>query len=111
MQDRTYTPAAVEAPPPAVEGENASISEEDGINPKGKDAAEVQAEKEEVSYGFAHPAASRPQRTVWIPKDEFGLAEEEERACEEAGVSVSDVRATINAKGGVDVSGGPPDFI
>lgn len=111
MQDRTYTPVAVESPPPAVEGENASILEEDGIKSKGKDAAEIGAEKEEESYGFAHPAASRPQRTVWIPKDEFGLADEEERACKDAGVSVSDVHATMDAKGGVDVNGGPPDFI
>ena len=111
LQDRTYTPAAVGGPPSAIESENASALEADGINPKGKDAEEVVAEKEEVDYGFAHPAASRPQRTVWIPRDEFGLAEEEARACKDAGVSVSDVHASMDAKGGVDVSGGPPDFI
>ena len=111
MQDRTYTPAADEGPPSAIESDNASALEEEGINSKGKDAAEVVAEKEEVDYGFAHPAASRPQRTVWIPRDEFGWAEEEARACRDAGVLVSDVHATMNAKGGVDVSGGPPDYI
>lgn len=103
MQDRTYTQAA-------VEGENASAWDDDE-KPKGKDAVDVVAEEEEENYGFAHPAASRPQRTVWIPKDEFGLAEEEERACREMGVAVSDAHTTIDAKGNVDVTGGPPDCI
>ena len=111
MQDRTHDPSAVESPSSPVDGENVSALDDDESKPKPKDALDVAAEEEEVSYGFAHPAASRPQRTVWIPKDEFGLAEEEERACREMGVLVSDVHATINAKGGVDVDGGPPDYI
>jgi len=114
LQDRTYTPAAVDAPPTAVDDENVSALDDEDTKSKApppKDAADIGAEKEEENYGFAHPAASRPQRTVWIPRDEFGLAEEEEAACREAGVRVSDVHATIDAKGGVDVVGGPPDLI
>jgi len=117
LQDRAYTPAAVEAPP-TVEGKDSptsALSDTDkgkGIaTPPPKDAADAVAEEEEKDYGFAHPAASRPQRTVWIPRDEFGLAEEEERACREMGVAVSDVHATIDAKGNVNVIGGPPDYI
>jgi hypothetical protein len=118
LQDRTYTPAAVEAPPRAEGNEEPTSAPSDkgkGVEspptPPPKDAGDVDAEEQEESYGFAHPAASRPQRTVWIPKDEFGLAEEEERACREAGVLVGDVHATIDAKGKVDISGGPPDLI
>ncbi|CAA7269965.1 unnamed protein product [Cyclocybe aegerita] len=79
--------------------------------PPTADAADVAAKEEEESYGFAHPAASRPQRTVWIPKDKLGLVEEEQRACKEAGVRVGVDHATMDAKGKVDISGGPPDLI
>lgn len=65
---------------------------------------------DEQEYGFEHPAASRPQRTVWIPKDVLGLGEEEERACLEAGVDTSSKDASMDAAGKVDISGGPPDI-
>ncbi|RDB30694.1 Uncharacterized protein RSN1 [Hypsizygus marmoreus] len=61
-------------------------------------------------FGFAHPAASRPQRTVWLPRDTLGLAEEEEKGCRDAGVDVSTEGATMNEKGKVDISGAPPDL-
>ena len=60
-------------------------------------------------YGFAHLALSRSQRTVWIPQDTLGLAGEEERACREAGVSVSTRNAAMDEKGKVSISGVPPD--
>jgi hypothetical protein len=74
----------------------------------GNRAARVKSEEE---YGFAHPAASRPQRVVWFPHDRLGLAEEEERGCREAGVDVSVKDAEMNEKGKVDISGAPPDLV
>ena len=68
-------------------------------------------EEEAEPYGFAHPAASRPQRTVWIPKDMNGLTEEEERACKEYGVKVSLIIAEMDETGKVRIDGGPPDLI
>ncbi|KAF5381309.1 hypothetical protein D9615_008319 [Tricholomella constricta] len=65
----------------------------------------------EEEYGLAHPAASRPQRTVWLPRDTLGLAEEEERGCRQAGVDVSIQDAQMNGTGKVDISGSPPDLI
>ncbi|PFH49884.1 hypothetical protein AMATHDRAFT_75949 [Amanita thiersii Skay4041] len=66
---------------------------------------------EEEAYGFAHPAVSRPQRTIWLPKDAFGLAQEEEKQCREAGVDASvGPDAVMNEKGKVDVSGMPPEI-
>jgi len=66
---------------------------------------------EEVVYGFVHPAVSQPQRTVWLPRDSLGLAEEEEKACQEAGVDASvGPDAVMNEKGKVDVTGPPPDI-
>lgn len=79
-------------------------SERDGLTAP---QAQSQAQREE-EYGFAHPAASRPQRTVWFPRDRLGLAEEEERACREAGVDVSVQRAEVDEKGKVGISGAPP---
>lgn len=58
---------------------------------------------EEDEFGFAHPAISRPQRIIWIPKDTLGLWEEEVRGCEEMGVSASTDGAVMNEKGKVDV--------
>ncbi|KAI5829710.1 DUF221-domain-containing protein [Schizophyllum commune Tattone D] len=62
-------------------------------------------------YGFAHPAASRPQRTVWIPADDLGHGEEEARACREAGVNASTHDAIVDPKGKVDILGPPPDVV
>ncbi|KAJ7728429.1 hypothetical protein DFH07DRAFT_851183 [Mycena maculata] len=74
----------------------------------GDRAARVKSEEE---YGFAHPAASRPQRIVWFPRDRLGLGEEEERACREMGVNTSLHDAEMNEKGKVDISGPPPDLV
>lgn len=68
-------------------------------------------QKSEEEYGFAHPAASRPQRTVWIPRDEMGLGEEEARGCGEAGVGCSLEGARMDGRGKVEISGAPPDLV
>lgn len=86
------------------------VSESPAIEEK-KRAEVAQKVKTEEDYGFAHPAASRPQRTIWLPRDELGLVTEEERACAEAGVDVSDKNAQMDAKGKVDIVGGPPDMV
>jgi len=65
----------------------------------------------EEEYGFAHPAASRPQRIIWLPLDPLGLANEEEKANKEAGVDAAVQDAVMNEKGNVDISGPPPDEI
>ncbi|KAJ7826987.1 hypothetical protein B0H14DRAFT_3144736 [Mycena olivaceomarginata] len=62
------------------------MTEPKGAGGAGNRAARVKSEEE---YGFAHPAASRPQRIVCFPHDRLGLAAEEERGCREAGVECS----------------------
>jgi len=64
-----------------------------------------------VEYGFAHPAASRPQRSVWLPLDTLGLAKEEEKHNREAGVLCAAMNAVMNESGKVDVTGPPPDEV
>lgn len=77
----------------------------------------AQQRADEETYGFYHPAASRPQRIVWFPHDDFGVSRVEEKGCKEAGVRVSTrngfVEIVDRTKGKVkiDVEGGPPDLI
>ena len=118
LQDRTYTPPVIEAVPASVTEDvdeprtsSSAGHEQEKEQLKPKDAMDEGAEATEESYGFAHPAASRPQRAVWIPRDTLGLSKSEARACREEGIAVGERHATMDAKGKVDVSGGPPDLI
>ncbi|KAJ6595767.1 hypothetical protein DFH09DRAFT_1135552 [Mycena vulgaris] len=85
--------------------------EYEGLTERQKVGSRAARIKSEEEYGFAHPAASRPQRVVWFPRDRLGLAEEEERGCREAGVDVSLKDAEMNEKGKVDITGPPPDLV
>jgi len=64
---------------------------------------------EQPDYGFAHPAASRPQQTIWMAKDTLGLSAEEMSAIRERGIDVSSADAEMDAKGNVTIQGPPPD--
>ena len=133
MQDRTYTPLVIDPsgksqvdssaaadtdvieessnqkrPSVSSDNDNEKFTEQDlkkGI------VLDVAAQDEFEYYGFAHPAASRPQRIVWIPEDTLGLTEEEVRGCEEARVRVGFGNAKLDETGKVGVDGGPPDLI
>jgi len=65
--------------------------------------------REQPDYGFAHPAVSKPQRTVWMARDTLGLSAEEAAANKERGIDVSLVDANMDAKGNVTIQGPPPD--
>lgn len=108
LKDKTY--AGPNSAEESADKKTASIIEEDVETPPETTSTDVAA-KEEESYGFAHPAVSRPQRSIWLPDDVHGLAEKEVKACIEAGVIVSTNNASMNEKGKVDISGGPPDLI
>lgn len=57
---------------------------------------------------FYHPASVEPQRIVWLPQDQLGVAAEEEGEIREAGISVSTEGAVMDNKGHVDINGAPP---
>ncbi|KAH6909033.1 hypothetical protein BKA70DRAFT_1476449 [Coprinopsis sp. MPI-PUGE-AT-0042] len=93
--------------------EEPRTAEDDSENRKDQKIAQKQnqAEINELAkYGFAHPAASRPQRTIWIPTDELGLSQREVEETRKAGVDVSSRDAIMNHKGKVDVAGAPPGY-
>jgi hypothetical protein len=135
LQDRTYTQPTHEN---ASDDEEVAAGKKRVVEPDSEPSAERQVEakaelasarssvsktpppdpstvrsleEDEASYGFLHPAASRPQRTVWIPRDVLGGYVVEERECREAGVRVGHERADMDEKGRVGVSGGPPDLV
>ena len=90
----------VPAAAPAVEEET---------DPATANPPEIAAPEEDVGpKEFYHPASVEPQRVVWIPRDELGLAEEEEKAIRAAGIEVSLEGAKMDGKGHVDITGAPP---
>ncbi|KAG9019793.1 hypothetical protein FRB90_007936 [Tulasnella sp. 427] len=58
---------------------------------------------------FNHPATVEPQRPIWIPRDEFGLAEAEAKAMMAEGIDVSMKDAEMNEKGKINIDGRPPN--
>jgi hypothetical protein len=61
-------------------------------------------------YGFAQPAACRPQRIIWIPDDSLGLGREEVQTNKESGVKATTQNAKMDEHGKVDVTGPPVDL-
>ncbi|GAA5911541.1 uncharacterized protein JCM6883_005788 [Sporobolomyces salmoneus] len=60
-------------------------------------------------HAFDHPASYEDYPTVWIPQDRRGFYEREVGDTKSAGVDVSTEGATMNEKGKVDISRGPPE--
>jgi hypothetical protein len=62
---------------------------------------------------FTHPAVANHPRTIWLPRDTLGLAQEEEAALRAAGIAVSTVGARMDEHGHVDIDtdGQPPDLL
>lgn len=81
----------------------------EGDDPRTANPPEIKPVDEDAGpKEFYHPASVEPQRVVWLPHDQLGLAEEEEREIHEAGIAVSTEGAVMDEKGHVDVSGPPP---
>jgi hypothetical protein len=58
---------------------------------------------------FEHPALWKKQPTVWLAEDPLGIGKSESARINEAGVESSTEFATMNEKGNIEVSRGPPD--
>jgi hypothetical protein len=65
--------------------------------------------REQNDYGFAHPAAAKPQQIVWMAQDVLGLSAEEAKALQERGINFSTEDAEMDAEGNVIIYGPPPD--
>jgi hypothetical protein len=73
-----------------------------------RDAEEENSGASAVELAFVHPTLLRTP-TVWLPQDWFGIAEEEKKASNSAGVRAAVGNAVINENGQVDVHGPPPE--
>lgn len=71
----------------------------------------VEGKRNEGPTDFTHPAAVEPQRIVWIPRDEMGLAESEVVDMRRHGVESSTENAILDAKGHTEIEGHPPGMI
>ncbi|KAH7910261.1 hypothetical protein BJ138DRAFT_1127011 [Hygrophoropsis aurantiaca] len=91
-----------------VDKKHGSTSSDDGAAGESGDYMHVPGDH--VDYGFEHPAASRPQRIVWIPNDQLGLGREEVTVNRGDGVLASTAGATMDAKGNVAIDAPPPDL-
>lgn len=70
---------------------------------------EEDIDKDFDEFGFDHPSTYTAQPWIWIPKDELGLSEMFVRDLQAAGVEASNVGATMDKKGSVEVQRNPPD--
>jgi len=96
-----------EANPEIIEEQTAADLEAQGA--ASSDEEPDMKPREQPDYGFAHPAASRPQQTIWMAKDTAGLYAEETAALRERGIDVSTADAAMDANGHVTIQGPPPD--
>jgi len=81
------------------------IASTEGSTDEGSDVTH----REQDDHGYAHPAASRPQRIVWIAKDSLGLSKGEIGALKERGINASTAGAKMDEEGNVHISQAPPD--
>ena len=115
LADKMYNPEAAsqQAGPSSEAGaapSDKASSDEHNVLPLGSREQLAASDPEERDLGFAHPAISEPQRTIWLPHDALGLAEDEKRACQEVSVDASvGPNASMDEKGKVDVTGFPPE--
>ncbi|CAA7259132.1 unnamed protein product [Cyclocybe aegerita] len=66
-------------------------------------------EEEQDEHAFDHPSTYVDQSCVWLPKDPLGLSEFLVNELKAAGIDASDVGASIDEKGVVEVTRNPPD--
>ncbi|KAG8910948.1 hypothetical protein FRC00_007273 [Tulasnella sp. 408] len=77
----------------------------------GDDDEEVRPLRERAATmptDFNHPATVEPQRPIWIPRDELGLADAEAKSMLAQGIDVSMKDAEMNERGKIAVDGRPP---
>lgn len=101
--------AAVAADPEAQSPGGVGKGRDRDVDASSEDSRNELKSHNSTDYGFAHPAASRPQQTIWLPKDTLGLSNEEVAALREKRIDVSTHDAEMDGKGKVSIEGPPPD--
>lgn len=84
----------------------------DPAAPAGTDLSDDDEEDEEDDHdehAFDHPSTYVDQPWIWLPRDQLGLSELLTNDLKAAGVDASDVGASMDEKGIVEVTRNPPD--
>jgi hypothetical protein len=102
--------AMVEKPGPPVNGDleaqrHRVIREDDSDDSDDEDDDNEDTDE----HAFDHPATYVEQTWVWVPKDPLGLSDMLVYDMKKAGVEASDKGASIDDRGVVEASRGPPD--
>ncbi len=91
------------------ESENTSFPVFDPAAPAVEDSDSSDDEEDDGDHAFDHPSTYVNQPWIWLPKDSLGLSELLVGELKEAGIDASDVGATMDEEGMVEVSRNPPD--
>lgn len=70
---------------------------------------EEDEEDDHDEHAFDHPSTYVDQPWIWLPRDQLGLSELLAADLKAAGVDASDVGASMDGKGIVEVTRNPPD--
>ncbi|KAJ9093395.1 hypothetical protein QFC21_006425 [Naganishia friedmannii] len=110
----TITPRDAESsmrPVQAVDfgGAEASVPEDKAQLAANKESAGERNREDYDVFAFAHPASKEPQRVIWLPEDELGLAAAEIKDNMSIGIMSTSKDAVLNNKGKVEIFGPPPD--
>ncbi|KAK7039088.1 phosphate metabolism protein 7 [Paramarasmius palmivorus] len=73
------------------------------------DPPDSQREDDDDPHAFDHPSTYKPQRWIWVPRDQLGLSRALVQYLKDRGVEASDEGADMDMKGVVEVTRGPPD--
>ena len=91
------------------ESKNTSFPVFDPAAPAVEDSDSSDDEEDLGDHAFDHPSTYVNQPWIWLPKDSLGLSELLVSELKEAGIDASDVGATMDEEGVVEVSRNPPD--
>lgn len=91
------------------ESKSKSLPVFDPAAPPVEDSDSSSDEEDDGDHAFDHPSTYVGQPWIWLPKDTLGLSELLVNELKGAGVDASNVGATMDEKGVVEVSRNPPD--
>jgi calcium permeable stress-gated cation channel len=74
-----------------------------------RDNGEEDAEEEFEEHAFDHPSTYADQPWIWLPHDALGFSDLLAEDLRSAGVDASDLGATMDGHGTVEVNRNPPD--
>ncbi|KAJ9102196.1 hypothetical protein QFC20_005025 [Naganishia adeliensis] len=108
-EDDTAGPPSTQRPVQAIDHAEANETNDDAQDSATKENAAERNREDYDADAFAHPASKEPQRIIWLPEDELGLAVAEVQDNQSIGILSTTKDAVLDNKGKVEIYGPPPD--